>query len=102
MEPLNELDAATRTLSSIAALVPDDRRVEFWQRLTTFCAGPDGINDVRKLAKIRRLVDNEDDPGEYPDDIYSMSGGNIDDAFSVGLSYGEELFALQIRKILDA
>jgi len=55
-----------------------------------------------KLDRIRKLVDNEDDPGDYPDDVYSLSGGNIDDAFSVGLSYGEALFAESVRKILDA
>jgi len=111
---LEPLDAAARFLNCAAALVPHDRRVEFWQKLTAFCEGPAFLAgedsetlptlpaSCDKLDRIRKLVDNEDDPGDYPDDVYSLSGGNIDDAFSVGLSYGEALFAESVRKILDA
>lgn len=50
---------------------------------------------IREAAKRKSLLDKEDF------NIYDWSGGNVDDAFSLGLQEGETLLAQEIEAILN-
>lgn len=59
----------------------------------------DQATDTR-LERIAQLVSKYAVNGEWPDDIFGASGGNYDDAFSMGVSFGEAALATQIQLIL--
>lgn len=54
----------------------------------------DIIQQIKELCE--RCTKNED----YCDDVYGYSGGNIDDAYSIGCEYGESNLAKEILKLI--
>jgi hypothetical protein len=58
-----------------------------------------GMTDAEKLELIRQYVSSLDNV-ELSEDIYSKAGGNIDDAYSMGIEYGESYAANHILFII--
>lgn len=58
------------------------------------------MTEKEKLLKIRDLVNVVDEPKEF-DDVYSVCGGNFDDAYSLGYDNGVAEMAESIRNILN-
>ena len=54
------------------------------------------------MDELKALLDKIDEPEEPANfDLYSATGGNINDAYDMGVSEGEKQLASRIRKLLE-
>ncbi|WP_025846562.1 hypothetical protein [Brevibacillus agri] len=55
------------------------------------------------IAYIDALIERYDDPDlEYCEDPYDASGGNFDDAYALGIDYGESTGAVRVLNKVKA
>lgn len=53
---------------------------------------------MEELKALLTKIDEPDEPADF--DLYSATGGNINDAYDMGVTEGEKQLASRIRKLL--